>query len=98
MPVYLHYDSIYNDLDAFYANDITVNSVVRNIYYKHVDNGNIVSWNKQDFPETLTKTISIGYRDSDAYDSHVNEVKSTVNTDTELSYVTNTNYRMTNSI
>jgi hypothetical protein len=97
MPVYLKYDSIYTDSAAFNANDITVNSVVRDIYYKHVDNGNIVSWNKQDFPETLTKTISIGYRDSDAYNAHLTERQQLLD-DIDAPWVTNTNFRLEDSI
>jgi len=97
MPVYLKYDSIYTDSAAFNANDITVNDAARLVYTKHVDNGNIISWSKEDFPETLTKTITIGYVDSDAYDAHINEAKNNVG-DASAAWVTNTNYRISNSI
>ena len=97
MPVYLKYDSIYTDSAAFNANDITVNDAARLVYTKHVDNGNIISWSKEDFPETLTKIITLGYVDSDAYDAHINEVKSVV-ADGNASWVTNTNFRLSSTI
>ena len=97
MPVYLKYDSIYNNISDFNRDDITVTEQVLSIYNKHVDNGNIISWDKQDFPETLTKTIAIGYRDSDAYNDHINEVKTLVlEEDAGTSWSVNTNYRLAN--
>ena len=97
MPVYLQYKSIYTDPFAFYANDITVNNTAFEIYKKHVDNGNILSWNKEEFAETLTKVITIEYLDSDAYYSHGDDVRSLASSG-DVDWVTNTDYVLLTSI
>lgn len=96
MSVYLQYKSIYNDSNAFYANDITVTEQAFDIYKKHVANGNIIGWGKQDFPETLTKTISIEYVDSDAYQAHYNDLVLIGTSD--ASWVVNTDHKLVPSL
>jgi len=99
MTFYLKYDSIYNNISDFDRDDITVTEQVLSIYDKHVENGNIISWDKEDFPETLTKVLSIGFRDSDAYNNYIYELKTLVpESEIHADWVKNTNYRLISDV
>ena len=97
MPVYLKYDSIYTDVNVFNSTTKTITDQAAGLFDKHVGLGNIISWSQEEFPETLTRTTIIGYRDSDAYNQHLTERQQLLG-DIDAPGVTNTNFRLEDSI